>query len=283
MPKTNSDHQRPLLGTISIVCGGSKGIGKATSQKLVQLGGSVCIIARDVAALEQAAQEAGALKSDEHQFVETFACDTTDFEKLKPLLEGFIEAHGVPDYLFNLVGYAYPHYVHELTLDDFKANMDVNYYGQLVPILVLLPHFMREKKGHIANASSMMGYFGIVGYATYAPGKFAIVGLTEVLRHELKPYDIHFSILYPPDTDTPGFEIENRTKPKETAMLSESAKLMSAEQVAEAFVDGVLKDKFNILPGEAGFTHFMFRHFPWLVRFIIDRDYQKARKTLGKE
>ena len=57
----------------------------------------------------------------------------------------------------------------------------------------------------------MMGYFGIMGYTAYAPTKFAIVGLTDALRNELKPYNISFSVLYPPDTDTPGFEVENRT------------------------------------------------------------------------
>ena len=92
----------------------------------------------------------------------------------------------------------------------------------------LLPHFMAARKGHIVNVSSMMGYFGIMGYAAYAPTKFAIVGLTEALRHELKPYNIGMSVLYPPDTDTPGFEKENRTKPGECAMMSSKVKLLSA-------------------------------------------------------
>ena len=126
----------------------------------------------------------------------------------------FVNGHGVPDYLINVVGYAYPQYVQELTLNDYRACMDINYYGQLVPILVLLPHFMAARKGHIVNVSSMMGYFGIMGYTAYAPTKFAIVGLTEALRHELKPYNIFFSVLYPPDTDTPGFEKEIEQSPR---------------------------------------------------------------------
>ncbi|MFX6861571.1 SDR family NAD(P)-dependent oxidoreductase, partial [Acinetobacter baumannii] len=89
--------------------------------------------------------------------------------------------------------------------DDFRRNMDVNYYGQLVPLLILLPHFMAARKGHIANVSSMLGFMGMIGYATYAPTKFALVGLTDSLRNELKPHGITFSILYPPDTETEGF------------------------------------------------------------------------------
>jgi 3-dehydrosphinganine reductase len=160
--------------------------------------------------------------------------------------------------------------------------MEVNYYGQLIPILILLPHFMAAQKGHIANVSSMMGYFGIIGYAAYAPTKFAIVGLTEALRHELKPYNISFSVLYPPDSDTPGFEVENQTKPKECALMSASVKLLSAQKVAEVFVDGIIKRKYAILPGGAGLVWRVYRYFPWLVRYITDSQYRKARRKLGK-
>jgi NAD(P)-dependent dehydrogenase (short-subunit alcohol dehydrogenase family) len=69
--------------------------------------------------------------------------------------------------------------------------METNYYGQLLPIIVLLPHFMAARKGHIVNVSSMMGY------AAYAPTKFAIVWTTEALRHELMPYNIIFVCVVP--------------------------------------------------------------------------------------
>ncbi len=284
MTDTSSLKNRPFEGKIAVVPGGSKGIGRATVMEIVRMGGSVCVIARDAKVLKQTKAEADALIADKkNQFVEIISSDTTDMKKLKPLLEKFVARRGVPDYLINCVGYAYPNYVEKFQFADFKHNMEVNYYGQLVPVLILLPHFMKARRGHIANVSSAMGFFGIMGYATYAPSKFAIVGMTEVLRHELKPYNIGFSILYPPDTDTPGFAIENKTKPKECAIMSEKAKLLPPEKVAEVFVAGILKKKFNVLPGEMGFISFMFRHFPWLVRWILDGDFKKARKRLGKE
>ena len=266
----------------AIICGGSKGMGKETSKFFVKMGGSVLIVARDNEVLKTVAKELNQLKIAESQFVEFFSCDTTDMDKLKPLIKDFINNHRVPDYLLNLVGYAYPQYIEKLTLDDFKKNMDVNYYGQLVPILTLLPYFMKEKRGYIANTSSMMGYFGMMGYATYCPSKFAIVGLTEALRHELKPFNIGFSILYPPDTDTPGMAIENETKPEECKILSESVKLFSAEEVAKVFIKGIRKRKYNILPGEAKLIWLLYRFLPRLVRWVMDRDYKKARKRLCK-
>ncbi|MHA1584928.1 MAG: SDR family oxidoreductase [Promethearchaeota archaeon] len=275
--------KQPLKGKIVVIGGGSKGIGLETSKDIVKLGGSLCIIARGKEALKKAANDCEKIITSNKQFVETIICDTTDMDALKPLLEAFIQTHGTPDYLINVVGYAYPQYVEKLTLEDIKKNTDVNFYGQLVPILILLPYFIKAKKGHIANVSSVCGFLGIMGYTTYAPSKFAIVGLTETLRNELSPYNIKFSILYPPDTKTPGFDKENEIKPKECALISEGAKVLSAAQVAEVFIKGILKNKFNIYPGESKFISTMKRLFPKLVFSIIDGDLKKARKKLGKE
>lgn len=272
-----------LAGKIAVVCGASQGIGRETAKEIVRLGGSVCVIARRPGPLEEAAREIRELAQDASQFVEAIPCDTTDMACLEPLLSDFVERRGVPDYLVNVVGFAHPEYVHKLSLDGFRRAMEVNYFGQLVPILCLLPHFVSSRKGHIANVASMMGYFGIIGYASYAPSKFAIVGLSEVLRHELRPYNIKISVLYPPDTDTPGFALENQTKPRETELISEGAGLMTAEQVARAFVKGILKERYAILPGEAGLAWRIHRHFPWLLRWITDRQHRQARARLAKE
>ncbi len=282
MAKQNLISKQPFKGKTALVCGGSKGIGKETAKEIVRLGGSVGLIARGANALNKAAAEAGSLITSGEQFIEAIACDTTDIQTLEPLIKAFIDQHGVPDYLINGVGYAFPKYVQDLQFEDFQKNMETNYYGQLVPTLILLPYFMQEKKGHIAFISSMMGFMGIVGYATYAPSKFALVGLAEVLRHELKPHHISISLLYPPDTETPGFETENLTKPPETAMLSETAKLFSPEEVAEGFVTGLLKKKFQIVLGEGRWIWTIFRIFPRLVHAIIDQDYRKAREKVAK-
>ncbi len=273
--------KQPFSGKTTIICGGSKGIGKETAKEIVRLGGSVSIVARDQNILKEAAKEIEENKITESQFVETISCDATEMDALKPHFEDFIQKHGVPDFLINAVGFAYPKYVQDYSLDDFKNNMDINYYGQLVPTMILLPHFIEAKQGHISFVSSMMGFMGIIGYASYAPTKYALVGLAEVLRHELKSSNINFSILFPPDTDTPGFEIENQTKPPETAILSESAKLYSPEKVAKIYIKGILKKKFFILVGEGGLIWRLFRFFPGLVRMIIDGDLSKARKKLG--
>lgn len=270
----------PFADRLVLIVGGSKGIGKETAKQVARLGGSVCLVARHADALDQAAAEVRSAAAGAGQQIEVIAADATDQKDLAPKLIAFAAAHGLPDYLINAVGYAYPNYLANFTLEDYEENMRVNYYGQLIPTLVLLPLFRERGSGHISFISSMMGYMGMVGYGTYAPSKFAIAGLAETLRHELKPDNISISVLYPPDTDTPGFERENQTKPPETKILSETAKLYQPEAVAEKYVKDLLKDKFYITIGSGRWIWFLFRLFPRFVHAIMDSDYQKARRAV---
>ena len=280
MAKPKWIEQQPFAHKVVMITGGSQGMGLAAAKDVVRLGGSVCVVAID--ALDQAQGELETLCVHDHQFVETLLCDTTHQDKLEPLFESFIARRAVPDYLFNFVGYACAQYVENLTVADFRRNMEVNYFGQLVPTLICLPHFLTRKRGTIAFTSSVCGYLGIMGYATYAPTKHALAGLAEVLRNELKPRSIKIAILFPPDTRTPGFHQENETKPPECALLSEKAELLEPEAVAESFIQGILNHRFQILPGKAKLYWRVFRFVPGLLRRLMDSEYAKARKKLGK-
>jgi len=274
--------KQPFSGKTAIVCGGSKGIGKETAKEIVQLGGSVSIVARDQDVLQEAAKEIEENKITTSQFVETISCDATEMDALKSHFEIFIKKHGVPDSLLNVVGYAYPQYIQELTLDDFRKNMDINYYGQLVPTLILLPYFIEREYGQIGFVSSINGYVGAMGYATYCPTKFAIVGLAETLRNELKPYNIDISIFYPSDTKTPGYEIEKITQPPEIAIMSEVITLYSPEEMAKLFISGMLKRKFTIIPIKDKWTWILMKSFPRIAFFVLDYLLNRARKKIGK-
>ena len=275
--------QQPFKGKFAIIPGGSKGMGKATAKLFLQLGGSVCIIARGMDALNETQDEYNKLKLEETQFVEIISCDTTDMDKLKPLITDVINKHKVPDYLFNFVGYAYAQYLEQLTLEDFKRNMDVNYYGQLVPTLIVLPYFLEGKQGYITFTSSIMGFMAIMGFTTYCPSKYALFGLAEVLRHELLPYNIKVSILFPVDTDTPGLAEENKIKPQECKIISDSGTLMTAEEVADEFIKSILEERFEILPGEAAIQIKDMRENPDDIRGVLDRLYKRARRKTGRK
>jgi 3-dehydrosphinganine reductase len=278
-----SDLHRIFSGKTAIIAGGSKGIGKAVAVEFAKAGGNVCIIARNKNDLRKAVIDISNSRINDSQFVDSISCNATDIKLLRIKLAGFIKKNGVPDYLLNFVGYSHPDYIQNLTFEDFRKNMETNYYGQLVPFLALLPHFMKEKKGHVVNCSSIVGYMGLMGFATYSPTKFAICGLTECLRHELKPYNIRFSILYPPDTDTPGFTEENKTKPLEVKIMSRGGGFMAPEQVAMALLKGIAGKKFYILPGQSRLLWIITRHFPNLAHKFMDNTLKKVSKAARKK
>ena len=156
---------KQLTGKVAIVCGASTGIGFSTAAEVIRRGGSVAVVARGNGSLDTAVEQLRLLVKERLQFVEAIQADAANRNDIGPKLEAFVTARGVPDYLINAVGFAGPDYVTNLGLDQFRQNMDVNYYGQLIPTLVLLPHLMEAGRGHIAFVSSMMGYFGVIGYA----------------------------------------------------------------------------------------------------------------------
>ena len=125
----------------------------------------------------------------------------------------------------------------------------------------------------------MAGLIGVFGYTDYSASKFAIIGFSEALRSELKQYGITVSVLCPPDTDTPGLDEENKTKPEETKAISASAGLMQPDEVARALIKGMQKEKFLIIPGLDGKSTFMAKRlFPRLVEFIMDRQIKKVQQ-----
>ena len=298
MPNENMIKKQPFKDTFTIITGGSQGIGKAIAKEITQLGGNVCIIARRLNILKEAVKEIEEVKTNKNQIVEMISCDVIDIDKLKPQIGGFIEKYGIPYYLINCVGQAHPNYIEKLTHKDFKKEMDLNYFGILNPILVILPYMMKKSEGereklglkewkkhyfgHIINISSEAGFLGIMGYSPYCSSKFAIVGLSECLRNELKPYRMRISVVYPVDTKTPGLEIDEATKPEELKMMTSRAGLMEPDEVAQKVTKNILKRKFNIFIGAAGFHNWAKRHLPWLAFSELDGDLRKARKKIDK-
>jgi short-subunit dehydrogenase len=117
----------------------------------------------------------------------------------------------------------------------------------------------------------------VFGYTDYCASKFAIVGFSEALRSELKPHGITVSVLCPPDTDTPGFETENLTKPEETRAISSTAKVLSPAAVADHLLRGMARAEFLIIPGFDSRLGVLAKRFvPGVVRWVMDRTVAKV-------
>ncbi|MCB9644134.1 MAG: SDR family oxidoreductase [Myxococcales bacterium] len=277
--------QKKFTGKSAIVTGGSSGIGKALASQLTKLGCDVVIVARRASLLEETLAELETLRQRPEQKLLMRALDISDREAVEAGVTELLATLGKIDYLFNNAGVAYCHYFEETSPDVFEKMMNINYFGTVWMTRAVLPVMRTQGAGHIVNVTSILGVMSIVGYTAYAASKYALHGFSETLRNELADTPIRLSLVMPPDTDTPQYEEENKTKPPETKALAGNAKLMSAEEVAEMTLRGVAAGRYHILPGKMDlkFIHFAASTIPGVVRYFVDSDIRKFRKKMLKE
>jgi len=232
-----------------IVTGGSSGIGKATAKAYLARGANVTIIARNPATLELARAELAGNEGAGKPRVLALSADVSQAQGIGDAIATSIAEFGAPDVLVNSAGIVVPGYFSELPPETFREQMEINYFGTLNATRAVLDSMRRRRAGRIVMVSSGAAFFGIYGYTAYGPTKFALRGLAEALRSELRPLGVGVTIVYPPDTDTPQLHAENLVKPAETKLITGSAKIWSADGVAAKIVSGVEKGHFSIAPG----------------------------------
>lgn len=236
-------------GKSALITGGSSGIGLALATRLAGEGCKVTILSRQESLLQNAVEQ---IKISTHGSAHTvipLQADVTKRQELKTVLDAYTSEHGVPDLLINCAGVSHPGTFTTLKHEIFHWMMDVNYFGTVNVLKLLVPGMKSRRSGHIVNISSMAGFLGVYGYTAYSASKFAVSGFTDALRSELKPYNVKVSIVFPPDTQTPQLEYEEKYKPFITKQVAGSAKLMTAEAVASEIVRRVARGKYIILPG----------------------------------
>jgi 3-dehydrosphinganine reductase len=278
-------------GKHAIVTGGSSGIGLATAKLLAARGMNVSILARNVERLTAACGEIERHRRAPSQRIVGLPVDVADRQPLEAVIRGAIGELGAPHVLVASAGIAAAGYFLDIPAAEFERTMAVNYFGTIDAVRAVVPDMRAAGGGHIVLVSSGAGLVGIFGYAAYCPTKFALRGFAEALRPEVKRWGIRVSIVYPPDTDTPGFHEEDRTKPPETRKICETASLLSADAVARAIVTGIDRGRFSIAPGWSmallhramiPFDGVVARYLDWLVGVRWPRGTARLSRALRR-
>jgi len=231
-----------------LITGGSSGIGLSLARQAASAGARLSLVGRDPAKLAAAAASVRA-DTPQTSAIVTVPADVSVEAAVLAALQAAEAVHGPVDILITSAGMARPGYFEEVPVSVFERTMAVNYFGTLYAIKAVVPGMRSRGRGAVVIISSGAGLVGLFGYTPYAPSKFALRGLAEALRAELKPAGIAVTIVYPPDTDTPQLIDENRTKPPETRALTAGGGLWTADAVARVTLAAVRSGRFSVTPG----------------------------------
>ncbi|KAH1102537.1 hypothetical protein AAZX31_13G188800 [Glycine max] len=225
----------PIKNRHVFITGGSSGIGLALAHRAAAEGARVSILARSPDKLEEARN---AIRLASGMEVAAFAADVRDFEAVKRA----VDDAGPIDVLLLNHGVFVALELDKMELSEVKFTMDVNLMGTLNLIKAALPAMKNRNDplpASIALVSSQAGQVGIYGYVAYSASKFGLRGLAESLQQEVIEDNIHVSMIFPPDTDTPGLAEENKRRPELTKIITASSGSMKADEVAQKALDGI--------------------------------------------
>ncbi|EGZ13273.1 hypothetical protein PHYSODRAFT_346972 [Phytophthora sojae] len=236
------------------ITGGSSGIGLATAKKYARAGANVSIIARDAKKLDAAKQEIEAVRKHADVPVFTQSCDVIDPEAVKKAVKAANAFHKrATDHVVCSAGIVEPGYFMDQDVAGFKRSMDINYFGSLHVVHAALPAMIQQHEsergqegGQIVLVGSAFSLMACIGTAQYSSSKYALRGLAESLRNELKLYDIRVSIFYPGNVDTPMLKHEMALTPPETKTIEGVSTPLSPDAAAQTLVNGIAKGHFSI-------------------------------------
>jgi NAD(P)-dependent dehydrogenase (short-subunit alcohol dehydrogenase family) len=171
------------------ITGASRGLGALMAKAALADGNAVVAAGRNVTAIAERLGESPALLP--------VALDVTDEAQAQAAVKAAVEKFGRIDVLINNAGFGLLGAVEESTDADVRRMYDTNVFGLLNVTRAVLPVMRAQRAGHVINMSSIGGYRAGAGFGPYSSTKFAVEGLTESLRAELKPLGIHATVVEP--------------------------------------------------------------------------------------
>ena len=249
-----------LKGKTAVITGGASGIGLATAIQFSKAGAKIVLGDIEDGPLEHQVKEMrshGATVIGVH-------CDVAQEFDVEALRDAALKEFGSVHVIFNNAGVA-----GGSTIGTPKKIWDwvmsVNLDGVVNGMNAFIPLFLEQNEGHVVNTASEAGLVGVAGMGPYNASKFAVVGISESLFHELANTgkNVHVSVLCPNFVRTRIFESE-RNMPKELASYAENPENEEIKKLAEALVnagidaadvataveDAVVNEKFWILTHE---------------------------------
>jgi NAD(P)-dependent dehydrogenase (short-subunit alcohol dehydrogenase family) len=234
-----------VTGKVWVVTGGGNGMGRQLVLLLLRRGARVAAVDVRPDGLTETVALAAA-----GERLSTHVVDITDRDAVDALPDQVIAAHGAVDGILNNAGIIQPFVpVNDLDRSAIQRVLDVNFTGTLNVVKAFLPVLLERPEAHIANVSSMGGFFPFPGQTIYGASKAAVKLLTEGLYAELLDTQVHVSVIMPGAVATSITENSGVSMGQVDASSS-SMPMTSPEDAARIMVDGIERNKLHIYVGK---------------------------------
>eukprot|EP00892_Ulva_mutabilis_P009513 jgi/Ulvmu1/6934/UM032_0012.1 len=229
-----------------LITGGSEGIGLALAERFLGDGASVTLLARNLDKLKTAESELKA--AHPNGTVRVASADVAISAQIKDTILRIESEYGRVDVAVCNAGLAIPKLMVDQTLEEAERVMQVNYFGAYYTAHALLPGMIARGKGHLCFISSMAYVNPMAGFTSYSPSKAAVRHMADCLRSEVSGTGVTISVGYPPDTETPGFSEENKSKSGvvHAIMASEHEVVHSPQAVAKSLFSGLKSGAYHL-------------------------------------
>lgn len=213
-----------------LITGGSQGIGLAIAKKFHAEGWHVTIVSRKIEKIDQLKGEMDGLQG--------YVADFSQKNEVKKMAESYLNDHGAPDILVNNAGAFQPgDFVNE-SEDLFEYQMDLNLRSAYYVTKGIIPALVEQQAGLIVNMCSVASIKAYPGGSAYAISKHALLGLSRVMREDLKQHGIRVTAIlagatWTPSWDGAGFPEERMMPAEDIAETVWNTWNMSARTVPE--------------------------------------------------
>lgn len=207
---------------LSVITGGSRGIGRAIALKLAGENHDIMIFGRDEMALEIVQAEVK-LNGVNCKY---YAGDVVDKDFVDNAIKDIFNVYGKVDHLINNAGFGIFKKVIDSELQEFKSQIDTNLFGVYNFTKAVLPSMIERKSGSIINISSLAGKNAFVGGTMYSASKHALMGFTKSLMLEVREYNIRTVAVCPGSVATEFFATASYER-------NDNEKILHSEDIAD--------------------------------------------------